>query len=145
MGVLWTIYVVSQLSDEARGFFEQGFDVVLPEGAHGRYPEEAELRRVLAALGDFEVRYTQLSYGWQARVAHRERPTERTTLVAPRAYHDSAAPGFHLRGGSLRMVLRIVEPVAARCGPMLVCPDDNHVLVTCAAGEPPETHPWVGE
>jgi hypothetical protein len=144
MGLLWTIYVVSELSDEARDFFERGFDVALPVDVGGRYPEEEELRKVLDGLGDCDVDYAQLSYGWQAIVARRDTAGERTTLIAPRAYHDSAARGFHLQGGSLRLVLRIVEPVAARFGPMLVCPDDNHVLVTCAAGEPPETHGWVG-
>lgn len=144
MGVLWTVYVVSELSSEGRSFFEQGFGASLPDAVSGRYPHEAELRRVLEALSGCEVGYSQLSYGWEARVARADLPTERTTLVAPRAYHDSAAPGFHLRGGPLRLILRIVEPVAAICGPMLVCPDDNHVLVTCAAGSAPAEHRWQG-
>lgn len=144
MGVLWTVYVVSELSAEGRAFFERSFAAELPTGHAGRYPLEEELRGVLEGLGDCAIGYTQLSYGWEAHVHRNDVPTERTTLVAPRAYHDSAAPGFHLRGGPLRLILRIVEPVAATCGPMLVCPDDNHVLVACQAGSEPQSHRWQG-
>ena len=144
MGESSTVYVVSDVPDDAIAFWQEGFGYVQPDAlAPGRLPTLNELREILDGLEGFEIRWTRSEDRTQADI---ERPgsslwacliaSPATENAAPEAPHD-----FYFSRGSRETNIDIVCRIADRCGGLILQPDSGEWIAVCMPGANPRVLP----
>jgi hypothetical protein len=132
MGILWTVW---PLDDGMREWLDEQ-QVSYPDKP-SRLPTGAEIKSVLALLGDYDIELTDHGLGapWQASIVHKEGgDAGQWTLLNISNYSGDDLPQeLWFEKGWESLITDILKHLSAGCGPLVLIPDTGGEPTVIAA------------